>query len=214
MARPVVFSFPAASTTAICTAQTTAGAGALSIDGSLLDLAAMTVAVRRVTLPGIQRTVSLTSAGDVSAANITITGTNLRGAAVTETRAGPNATTVYTTAEFASITSVTTDAALGTAMSVGTGSTGQTNWWKADYFPAPVNIAMEVAVTATANVTVYNTLDNVETNSSPVKVAHGTLASLTSTAQSNYVFPPGWVQAVMNSSSGSGAFTFTIIQAG
>lgn len=214
MARPAVFTFPAAVTTAVCTAQTVSGAGTLTIDGTLRDLPATMQGVNRAVFPGIQRVVTLTSAGNVSGVNVTIVGTNLRGATVSETTVGPNANTIATTAQYASVTSVTTDATLSTAMSVGTGSTGVTNWWHASDYAAVASIDMLAAITATMSVTVVNTLDDVNSNASPVTVAHGTLATITSTTQGSYTTPPGWIQAVVNSSSGSGALTFTIVQEG
>jgi hypothetical protein len=214
--RPVVFSFPAAVTTAIATAQTLAGAGSLVIDGTLLDLPATMQGVRRVILPGIERTVSLTSAGNLSAVNITITGKDLRGATVTETRAGPNANTVFTTALFHEIDSVSTNGALGTAMSVGTGDTGATNWLETDQHADPVNLTVALAITATASVTVQDTPADVNA-AAPVAAEifnHPTLAGVTASTESNYAFPPRYVRGVMNSSSGAGAFTMTVIQAG
>ncbi|CAB4142899.1 hypothetical protein UFOVP435_33 [uncultured Caudovirales phage] len=74
--------------------------------------------------PAIQfdtdRCVSLTSAGNLSAATVTITGYDRYGQRLSFSRAGPNANTVVTTKAFRGIISIATSAALGTAMTVGT----------------------------------------------------------------------------------------------
>lgn len=214
--RPYVFTFPAADDDGICAAQTVAGAGAIIINGALLDAATFNLqpSVRQVDLPGIQRVVSLTSTGNLSAANITITGTKVSGAAVTETRAGPNNNTVETTAEFHTITSVTTDAAIGTAIKVGTGSTGVTNWLMTNSNVSPFAVTVAVTIVATSSVTVQDTPDDVITNTSPTVYNHPTLSTIAASAESNYAYPARFIRGKMVSSSGSGSFVLTAIQAG
>jgi len=212
--RPAVFTFPAVDRDGICASQTTAGAGAVIINGALLDRPATMHEVRRVILPGIARVVSLYSTGNLSGLTFTVTGTNLRGATITEDITGPNNNTVAGSTEFHSVTAVTADGAVTTAVEVGTGSTGSTNWLRTDDFAAIANVSVGVAITATVSVTVQNTFDDAEAAAPTVTYNHPTLAAATASAESNYAFPPGYVRAVMNSSSGSGAFTFTITQAG
>lgn len=214
MARPVVFSFPAVDRDGICAAQTTAGAGALTINGALLDLPATMQGDARVVLPGIARVVSIYSTGNLSGLTFTVTGTNLRGATITEDITGPNNTTVEGSTEFHSITGVSADGAVGTAAEVGTGSTGSTNWYRTDDFADIANISIGLAITSTASVTVQNTFDDANVAAPTTTYNHPTLAAVTASAESNYAFPPGWVRAIMNSSSGNGAFTATFTQAG
>lgn len=226
MTRPVVCSFPTASTTAICSAQTTAGAGALTIDGSLLDTASLTQGVRRAWLSptnySFQRTVSLTSAGNASGVTFTIVGQDCYGRTVSESIAGPNTTTVYTTNFFALVTSVTVGGALAQATSIGTGTTGSSLPFRTNYFNAPTGMALYGEATATISWTVQDTPDDIEalmavsTNAQSVItwINHPTLAAQTGTASSNYAFPARWVRVLINSSSGSGALVFTIVPAG
>lgn len=213
--RPAVFTFPAASTTAITTAQTLAGAGALVIDGPLLDKQATMVGVRRVVLPGIQRVITLSSTGDLSAANITIAGKDVNGVAVTETRVGPSNNTVATTAQFSEIDSITSDAALGTAMSVGTGATGQTRWALVDYFQDPVNVGIVDAITTTLTASSYYTSDPLDTpDASIVETKITNLSSITGTGRATLTEPCRGVRTKIESSSGSGALVSTVTQAG
>jgi hypothetical protein len=213
--RPARYTFPAADRDGICLAQTLVAAGALTINGALAGSLQPGLSPR-VILPGIQRTVTVYSAADLSLIDFTITGFDLRGAAVTETIAGPDTTpdTVTTTAQYHIITGVSASDAVGTAVEIGTGSTGVTAWWTSDHFQDPVNLSLYLDITATASVTVQSTPDDVQTNSNPTVFNHPTLAAKTSSDASNYAYPPGAVRAVMNSSSGNGAFVFTLIQAG
>lgn len=216
MARPIQVSWPAPVTTAVTTAQTRTGAGVLVIDGTLLNLPLTMVGTYQANLGiGTERTVSLTSTGNLSAVNITITG-RLRGVVVTETRAGPNNNTVETTQLFGVVTSVTTSATLGTAMSVGTGTTGNTLWVTNNMHVAPVNLTVVVGgISGTLSVTVQDTPDDIQTvaEASLTKFSHPVLTAVTANAESNYVLPPRFVRALVNSST-DGAFTFTVIQAG
>ena len=205
---PIRVSFPAVSATAVCASQTTAGSGALSLNGGLLNV--QTGAVILGT--GIQRVVSITSTGNLSAINFTITGTDATGAVVTETRVGPNNTTVSTTAEYMTVTSVSVDAAVGTAVTLGSGSTGKTKWMPMNHLITPFNVGVGVVVTATANVTVQHTFD--APSSSATAFSHSSLAAITASADGNYSAPVQAIRCVMNSSSGSGAFVFSVIQAG
>jgi hypothetical protein len=226
MTRPAVFSFPAASTTAVCSAQTTAGAGALTIDGSLIDTASLSQGVRRAWLSptnySFQRTVSLTSAGNASGVTFTIVGQDCYGRAVSESIAGPNITTVYTTNLFALVTSVTVGGALAAATSIGTGTTGSSLPFRTNYFNAPANFALYGELTATLNWTVQDTPDDVETLMSNTANAqsvltwfnHTTLVNQTASASSNYAFPARWIRVLINSSSAGGALVFTIVPAG
>ena len=77
----------------------------------------------KATTPGINGygyKVSIKSSTNESGKNFTIVGTTVGGAAVTETIAGPNNTTVYTTNYFARVTSVSTSAS-GGSIEVGYG---------------------------------------------------------------------------------------------
>ena len=103
-----------------------------------------------VTFDGISRTVSLTSAGNLSALNFTITGTYL-GQVISETRTGPNANTVYTTKVFDSVTKISVDGAVGTAVSVGTGLTGHTQYYNFDYNSKINSSTVQVIVIGTIN---------------------------------------------------------------
>lgn len=215
MPRPKSYAWPAPDADGICLAQTTAGAGAFVINGALLDKQATMQGVARVVLPGIQRTVSITCAADISAVNFTITGTDLRGAAVTETLAGPDTTptTAETTAQFATITSVTVDDAVGTNTTIGTGTTGVTNWFTFDYWITPYDVTLQADISGTINYTVRTTNDDVQTDSSPAVTAVSGMSGAVADAAASLTVPWRAVQAIVNSST-DGTLDLFILQAG
>lgn len=215
MPRPKSYSWPAPDADSICLAQTAAGAGAFVINGALLDLPSTMQGVNRVVLAGIQRTVSITCAADISTVDFTIVGTNLRGEAVTETIAGPDTTptTVETTAEYHTITSVTVSDAVGTNTTLGTGTTGQTNWFTFDYWVTPYDVTLQADISGTINYTVRTTNDDVQTDSSPAVTAVSGMSGATGDAAASLTVPWRGVQAIVNSST-DGTLSLFILQAG
>lgn len=220
MAYPVTYTWAAASVAYVSALQTAAGSGALLINGSGADALSAGATSSRVWLrgSGFERTISITSTGNLSGVNFTIVGEDIRGNAVTETRVGPNNNTVYTTAYFYKVTSVSVDAAVGTAVSLGIGTTGQSQWYKVNYQLTPVNIGLGVTVTAgTINWTVRQTTYNVETAEPPstaiIDHSDTNMVSQTVSRQGNYVIPFGATRLVVNSST-NGALVFNIYQAG
>lgn len=115
----------------IAALQTTAGAANLVLTAAagvtaIIDAAGVT----RYQLD-CPRAISLTSTGDISAVNFTITGYDVYGQAMSQTRAGPNNNTVNTTKAFYQVVSITASGAVGTNTSVGT----------SDIFGIPVAVA-------------------------------------------------------------------------
>lgn len=213
--RPARFVFSAAVTTAVALAQTTAGAGSLALNGTLVGSVQPGLVAFAQFDAGSDRTVSLTSTGNLSAANVTITGFTANNVAVTQTISGPNNNTVYTTSLFNRVTGVSSDGALGTAMSVGSGTTGQTNWYTLDYYQSPISVGLWLQITATISVTVQLTPDPfTSTTTAPHTFNHAYLTAITADAASALPYGARGVRALINSSSGSGAAVFTVIQAG
>jgi hypothetical protein len=215
MAQPATLAFPVAVVNAVSLLQTTAGAGHLKINGTLSNQNSNTP-LNVVTFPDYARTVSLTSTGNLSASNITIVGTDIYGNAVTQTISGPSNNTVYTTSLYHTVTSVSTDSALGTAMSVGSGTTGSSRWYKVNYNNNYFTTTIAGETTATISYTVNQTLDNVD-NSSVTPVSFAVDTTLTA-ATGNILFtstkPVVAYQIVINSSSTNGAVNVVFLQQG
>lgn len=208
MARPAVFVFQAYDQAGICALQT---ATSLAINGTFADRRSGDQWAK-ATLSGFQRCVTLSSASDNSAVNVTVAGYTWSGAAVSETLSGPNAGTVSTTAQFMTVTSVGGDA-LMTGVAAGFGGVGQSRPFTVNPYNTPAEIAMQVTVGGTIAFNVRSTLDDVQTINPPTWVNHPTLSG-GATRQDNYAFPPSAIQINTTSAPPGGSLVFTIIPTG
>lgn len=191
------------------------------LNGSFSNVAALNgrapFIAQAVVSPGIQRTLTITSTGNISTSTFTIAGFNIQGTAVSTTLTGPNNGTATTTAEFAAVTSVTVGTTASSTFTVGFGASGSTNWVQTDRFKNPFAVTISVVPGATTQpVTIQNTEDDVNTVASPVAFNHSTLATVTVNTQSNYAFPVKYVRAIFTAtqSTASGAAVVTFEQAG
>ncbi len=108
-------------------------------------------------------TLTLAGGGSLAGVNITVAGTNAEGKAITETIAGPSATTTMTK-YFKTVTSITSDATLGgSTMNVGWSAVAVTPAYPVAIYPndGPL-IGCEVG--GTINYTVQQTNDNIFDN--------------------------------------------------
>lgn len=209
--KPIVKSFTvqAAVNNAVCADQTKATAGALVIDGANASGGV-------ATFPAAYA-VSVTSDGNDSTRTYTITGTDSVGRAITETITGPNATTVYTTSVFLTVTAVSVGGGgtVGTVR-VGFGSFGATAPLPMDYQGRP-EFSLQVVVDTSGGTptwTIQQTLDDVQTNAYPTWFDHpdSDLVTQTINRQGNYAFIPAAIR--LKVASGTGKATLTVIQAG
>lgn len=211
--RPVVVSvgpLAAPSANNICTSQTPAGAGALTLNGSLV-----TGGVAVLDTP---RRVLFTTVSNESAKTITVTGTNWLGATISESLTGPNATTGYTVLDYATVTSITVSAAFTGAVTVGTNAVASSSWVRLDNF-APNFTTIQCGISGSPNYTVQGSSDDPNSPTNPVAVASmvwtsctdATLVGATTSITGGYTYSPLWVRVLLNSGSSSGV-TATITQ--
>jgi hypothetical protein len=106
-------------TAGIAALQTLAGAGNFVLTAGTGATQVVNAYGETVIQLDVPRAVTFTSAADISAVNMTITGRDQYGVLLTQVRAGPNANTVATTKTFFQIISVAASAAVGTNTSVG-----------------------------------------------------------------------------------------------
>lgn len=209
------FNWPATDADGVCASQTLGAAGALTLNGALLEPSSLLKTRRVIMGDGIQRTVTITSTDDQTGVDFTITGTDLYGNTVTEVLSGGNNTTVTSVEHYAIITSIVADGAVGTAITVGSGAGGSTRWWTPNRNANPTSISLYLVISGTINVTVQDTPNDINGGDGlPVTAEifnHPTLAGETSSGSSNYAFPPGAIR--LSVASGSGTCAFTIIQA-
>lgn len=207
--KPIVKSLTllAAVNNAVCTDQTRADAGALTINGANTSGGVATF--------NAAYAVSVTSTGNDSTRTYTITGTNAAGSTISETITGPNTTTVFTTMAFQTVTAVSVagGGTVGTVR-VGFGSFGVTAPIPLDYHGRP-EISLQVVVTSgTPTWTVQQTLDDVQANLSPTWFDHPdtNMVAQTVNRQGNYAYIPTAVR--LRIAAGAAGATLTVIQAG
>lgn len=215
MGRPARFLFPAMDRDGICAAQTLGAAGSLTINGALLDLPATQNGVFRAVQPGIRRVLSIYSAADLSAVLFTISGYGLlTNNALSESILGPSAgATVFTSTNFSTVTSIVTNAAVGTAVEIGTGPSGFTNWYTIDQFQDPTQLSYFGKISGSAEVNVEYTPDNVNSDTSPM-IIRASDDSFTADFHGKLDETASFMRAAIVAMSGDGAFEFTISQAG
>jgi hypothetical protein len=143
-------------TAAICALQTIGAAGNLILNGTLSVYNNPVIS-----LVGLNRQVSITSTGNLSGVNFTVTGTYL-GQVQTQTIAGPDNDTVETTDLFHTITSVSTSGAVATNVSVGTGASGHTEIYIVDNQSTINAVSAQVIVTSGSTNLTYTFLSSLQ----------------------------------------------------
>lgn len=216
-----IYTWSQANATAVAQLQTTAGAGSLLVNGSL---STGTGGAQRAVFGNVSRTVSLTSTNDLHLVNVTVTGT-LQGAVVTETRAGPNSNTVYTAQLFDTVTAISVNGAV-TALSVGSGTTGNTWWNVFDYYRPYPSMSVQVVVTGTINYSFQTTNDDVAVVAAPfvntglvlpqpgnAQAYQTVMSSATASAFAYFSYPVQYCNVIINSAT-TGSLVVKIIQQG
>jgi len=196
--KPIVFAWPPASTTFVAASQNTASAGALILNGAGSNIG--NGGLVSVPFWNVNRTVSLTSVNNLSGVTFTVTGT-LNGQTVSASLAGPNNNTVYTTQTFNTVTGVSVSGAV-TAVSVGSGTTGSTNWVRYNHYATVKGFAVQVQVTAatmdnTITYELQTTMDNVEVVASPALTIGAVVRNATAVADPTTDAQTAWT-TIMN----------------
>jgi hypothetical protein len=211
--RPVIVTVgPLASASAnnIATSQTVTGAAAVTLNGSLV-----TGGVAYLDTP---RRVLITNVGNDSGITFTVTGTSFTGGSISETLTGTSGSTVATTLDFATVTSIVTSGSTSASgITVGTNGVAGSSWIRLDDW-APATWSIQVDVSGTVNYTVQTTLDDPNDPTDPVAIGSVTWLSssdsnLVGAAAAKYgVFTgaPRYVRVLLN--SGSGSATATVLQ--
>lgn len=158
------FTVTAANTTAVAAAQSTAGAAPLTLTAT--PYAPVTPSV-----------VTLTSGGNVSAVNFTLTGTDASGTVISEVLSGPNVNTVYSTKAYACVTSIVSSAAVGSNTSAGTAAS-----------VGLPTLPAKITITSAANVSAVNfTIRGVDASgANATEVLSGPTAGATVTSVNTY----------------------------
>jgi hypothetical protein len=200
--RPIQYlspSFTAADADGIAVAQTLAVAGNLTLTASTVTLAP-------------PRFVTITSVGDETGVNFTITGTSPNGSPQTETIAGANAGAATSTLAFASVTSIAADDATADDVSAGFTQSGYTAWWPLDIYTPNQVTTTSVNISGTLNYTVEFTNEDPFNNSieqlSKVHPSSDLVTASTDQTHSTTVLMRA-VRFKVNSGSGTARVTVT-----
>lgn len=199
-----------ASGTNVRTASGVLAAGAVVLNGSLVSGGIATF--------DNARRVLFTTTADETTKTAILTGTNWSNNPIGETITLVNASTVASLLDYKTLSSVVVSAALTGNLSIGTNGVASSPWVMFDSWASPA-IALQVAVSGTANYTVQQSLDDPNDPTNPVAAASmawvnssdTNVVSVAATAQSNYAFAPRYARILLN--SGSGTATATFIQA-
>lgn len=193
----------AADDNGIATSQTTAGPANLNLDGALV--------VNGVAVLDAPRQVLITNVGNDLGITFTVTGTTFGGRPASETVNGTNGSSVATSIDFKTVTSVYVSG--GTSVSgvyVGTNGLAGSRWVRMDSW-ANAESAIQVDVTGTVSYTVQTTMDDPNDPVSPVAVASVKWVNSTdtnvvgqnATKSSSLSVTPTWVRVLLNSGTGS-----------
>lgn len=158
---------------------------------------------------------SIDSGSNLSAITFTVTGTDADGKVQTEAITGPNATTVYGTKYFKTVTTVSASSTLGVnTADIGwkddsVGPTFPLNWRQANF-----QVSLGVDISGTINYTVEHCLDDIRaaTPSTLKWWPHASLASKTADSDGNYSSPVTATRLHVNSLTAGATAAFTITQ--
>lgn len=198
----------AASTTSVATAQTLAGAGAMTLTASptVSDTVIGTT---------IGHLVSLTSTGALSGVNFTIVGQDPDGQLLTETIAGPSNSTVLTTNYFTTVTSIAASGAVGTAISAGFAAAGATRRIPIDFRTGDFSVGLAVDYSGTSTVTVQETFTDIltVTNASQyVWYPVASMSAVTASTMGGLTLPCTAVRLILVSFSATPTYHFHVLQ--
>lgn len=225
--RPVVYSYPTMTANEVTATQTTTAASqALIINGSLSNIALKNGQGYSpiAAFPGIQRSIQISSTGDISTSTFTISGFDLRATGLLSTTvAGPTGLLIptHTTIEFNQVVAISVGTLASTPFTVGVGATGSSNWNTLDKFINPFNVSIAVVTGTSQPVTIQDTPNNPNTTSNPTVFNHATLVAVTVNQESNYGYSVNFARAIFvatavaaATSSATTAAQVTFIQAG
>lgn len=189
----------AASANNIALSQTPGAAGALTLNGSLV--------VNGVAILDTPRRVLITTADTTH--TFTITGTTPTGSVISEIFLVAGGAT-YSQLDYATVTSITISGAATGAVTVGTNGIASTPWVRLDEWASPP-IGIQCNATGTVSYTVQSTYDDPNSPTNPVtpsavtwiNTSDANAVNATGNVQTNYLFAPTFVRALLNSGSGS-----------
>lgn len=193
----------------------------LSITPSGAVASAVTVGSYTKATLDTYRRVLLTTTSSESSNSATITGITFGNTPATETVALTNSSTSYSVLDYLTITKVTIAAAPAGNISVGTNGVASSEPIRLDNWAGP-NASVQCTVSGTVSYTVQTSNDDPNSFTGPVLPQNMTwLSSLdtnvvtaTASQSSYFTYPPVFSRVLLNSESGTGNVTMTVVQGG
>jgi len=186
----------------------------LGAAGDLVLTGAALVDADGVAQLGTQRQVEFESAGNIATVVFTVFGTDDSGAEITDTVTGINGSAVATLLNFATVTRIAADAAVGSDVEVGTNALGASQTVPLDQYLTPFNVSLFIDITGTVDVTVEFTGDDVfgDFPGPHNWIPHPDLTNVTVDDDATFISPVSACRLLTN--SGVGTAVLRIIQAG
>lgn len=220
MSNPSVISLQlaAASANSYALSQKPLAAGNLILNGALV--------VSGVGTPDVPRRVAIASDANDAGRTFTIKGIAQGGSPISETVAGPNAGTVSSLLDYATITSIAVDAATAGNITAGTNATASTPWVLHSFLTSSWNLSVAVHVSGAAvTYQVEHTYDDPNTSATlyssmepgsfqpPIAWANPTLKGLTVDGEFQYANWPIFAHR-LTITAGTGKAVMQSIQSG
>ena len=162
--------------------------------------------------------VTLTTSTNETGETFTVVGTDRYGNAMTEVLAGPNATIVVGTKNFATVTSIT-GTADASAVTAGVDGTCESGWYVLNYRgnDFSVGLGLDIATAGAGTGAVQHTFNNVLAQGFVEDDAtvhtHDTITGKTANFDGNYTSPPVACRLALTAFT-SGSVTLRIVQSG
>ena len=191
--------------------QTTAGAADFSLDGAGVTGGVWTSG------DGFAKKISFESSGNFAAATLTITGFSdiQKNHPITNAISGPNNATVESTKYFAVITSIATDAIIGTNIESGFVDEAVTNPVPLNWRASPFTVGLVAVVTGTVNYTLQHSFDDPQNGGESITWLDYDISDMvaaTATADGNYSASIRASRIKINTHSAGAAVKTTWIQ--
>lgn len=162
--------------------------------------------------------VTVTTSSNETGQSFTVVGTDRYGKAMTEVLAGPNATVVAGTKNFASVTSIT-GTADATGVTAGVNGTCESGWYVLNYRGLDFNVGFGVDLGTSANLTyaVQHTFNNLFVDGfledDAAVYTNATVTGETTNQYGNYTNPPSAVRLAITAHT-AGSATMRVISGG
>lgn len=206
-----------ADTSTVCTTKQFYTVTQIAVSGATTGN--VTVGMNGVATLDTARRVLITTTADETGITFALTGTDYAGVAISETIAGVNNTTTYTTQDFKTVTSIFASGATAGALTIGTNGIASSPWANFDPY-AVAQVVGECVVSGTVNYTVQQTMDDptqvgqevARTSMTWLDSGDTAVVSATASKMTSFTFAPRYCRITLNSNTNPGYVVGTFNQ--